>query len=175
MIVAQPLHVLAVLVWVGGMFFAHLILRPSVGALDAAVRLAQWRCVFARFFPWVWVSIARVARQRLRHGVRPLWRLRGICRSHVNIMQGLGIIMMLAFAHLLLGAVAAVPPRRRRRRLAGSGGAAGRIRGIVTFNLKSDAGARRGRRRRERALLGQTSPLALESRPRPQPQLCRRP
>jgi uncharacterized membrane protein len=29
------LHVLAVVVWVGGMFFAYLVLRPSAGALQS--------------------------------------------------------------------------------------------------------------------------------------------
>ena len=47
------IHVLSAVVWVGGMFFALLVLRPAVGPLEPAVRLALWRRVFARFFrPW---------------------------------------------------------------------------------------------------------------------------
>jgi len=34
------LHVLAVVVWVGGMFFAYVVLRPSAGPLAAEVRRA---------------------------------------------------------------------------------------------------------------------------------------
>ena len=33
MAVGIPLHTLAAVIWVGGMFFAYLILRPSAGAL----------------------------------------------------------------------------------------------------------------------------------------------
>jgi len=45
------LHVLAALVWVGGMFFAWLVLRPAtVAALDGPARLRLWVEVFRRFF-----------------------------------------------------------------------------------------------------------------------------
>ncbi len=41
------LHVLAALVWVGGMFFAWTILRPAaVAALEAPARLGLWLEVF---------------------------------------------------------------------------------------------------------------------------------
>ncbi len=56
------LHVLAALIWVGGMFFAWLILRPALAAaLDGPSRLRAWAEVFPRFFGWVWVSIATLA------------------------------------------------------------------------------------------------------------------
>ena len=56
------LHVLAALVWVGGMFFAWLILRPAaVAALQGPERLRLWVEVFQRFFVWVWVAIAVLA------------------------------------------------------------------------------------------------------------------
>ncbi|MEI9985070.1 MAG: hypothetical protein WDN69_18890 [Aliidongia sp.] len=51
------LHILAATIWVGGMFFAHQVLRPSLGPLEPAIRLPIWRRVFAKFFPWVWVGI----------------------------------------------------------------------------------------------------------------------
>ena len=51
------LHVLAVVVWVGGMFFAYMVLRPSTGPLPTEARLALWHRVFRRFFPLVWASI----------------------------------------------------------------------------------------------------------------------
>ncbi|MFP6688130.1 MAG: hypothetical protein VCD31_02255 [Alphaproteobacteria bacterium] len=57
MAIASALHIIAAVVWVGGMFFAVLVLRPSAGALEPADRLALWGRVFARFFPWVWASI----------------------------------------------------------------------------------------------------------------------
>ena len=51
------LHVLAAVVWVGGMFFAYMVLRPAAGPLETAERLALWHRVFGRFFPWVWACI----------------------------------------------------------------------------------------------------------------------
>ncbi len=57
--IPYSLHVLAALVWVGGMFFAWLVLRPAaVAALDGPARLRLWVEVFQRFFVWVWVAVA---------------------------------------------------------------------------------------------------------------------
>ncbi|MFK3822943.1 CopD family protein [Pseudomonas yamanorum] len=55
---AYTLHVLAALIWVGGMFFAWMILRPAaMAALDGPARLKLWVNVFQRFFVWVWVAV----------------------------------------------------------------------------------------------------------------------
>jgi len=58
MIIGLAIHTLGAIVWVGGMFFAYVILRPSAGALEPAVRLSLWCRVFSRFFGWVWLSVA---------------------------------------------------------------------------------------------------------------------
>lgn len=52
------LHLLAAAIWVGGMFFAYMALRPvAAKLLEPPIRLALWSNVFARFFPWVWASV----------------------------------------------------------------------------------------------------------------------
>ena len=51
------LHVLAAVIWVGGMFFAHQITRPAAMALEPPLRLALWANQFSRFFPWVWACV----------------------------------------------------------------------------------------------------------------------
>lgn len=52
------LHVLAAIVWVGGMFFAWMILRPAViAALEGPARLRLWLQVLPRFFVWVWAAV----------------------------------------------------------------------------------------------------------------------
>ena len=57
--IALLLHVLAAVVWVGGMFFAYAALRPvAVSQLEPPLRLALWAGVFSKFFPWVFVAIA---------------------------------------------------------------------------------------------------------------------
>jgi uncharacterized membrane protein len=52
------LHRLAAVIWVGGMFFAYLALRPvAARVLPPPLRLTLWAGVFARFFPWVWLAV----------------------------------------------------------------------------------------------------------------------
>ena len=48
------LHVMGVVVWVGGMFFAYMALRPvAASVLEPPQRLTLWAGVFGKFFPWV--------------------------------------------------------------------------------------------------------------------------
>jgi uncharacterized membrane protein len=127
------LHVLAATLWVGGMFFAYMILRPSAGPLEPPIRLPLWHRVFGKFFPWVWGSVAILLATgyAMFLGVAGT-PLRGL---HVHIMQGTGILMMLLFAHLYFA-----PWKRMREAVeAGDLAAAGRhlnqIRLIVGINL----------------------------------------
>jgi uncharacterized membrane protein len=128
------LHVLASTIWVGGMFFAYLILRPAAGPLAGPERLALWRGVFERFFPWVIASIAVL----LVSGYGMLFYGLGGFRGagiHVHLMQATGLAMMALFLHLYFA-----PWRRYGRALdAGDHAAAGlelgRIRTVVAINL----------------------------------------
>lgn len=54
------LHLVGVIVWVGGMAFAYGCLRPAAGALPPPQRLSLWVGVFSRFFPLVWAAIALI-------------------------------------------------------------------------------------------------------------------
>jgi len=134
MIAGLLLHILAAAIWVGGMFFAHQMLRPAAGKLDPAQRLPLWRRVFQRFFPWVWACVAALL---LSGYGMVIWGLGGFAHIglHVHIMQGIGIVMMLAFAHLYFSPWA----RFRRAVDAGDFAAAApqldRIRRIVGLNL----------------------------------------
>lgn len=99
MAVLIALHVLAAVVWVGGMFFAYMVLRPSAGALEPGPRLQLWRRVLGRFFPWVWASIVVL----LATGYWMIFAyLGGFAGAglHVHVMQAVGIVMMLLFLHL---------------------------------------------------------------------------
>ncbi|MGE5146287.1 MAG: CopD family protein [Candidatus Eiseniibacteriota bacterium] len=134
MTVLVLLHVLAAIVWVGGMFFAHQMLRPSAAPLDPPVRLALWRRVFNRFFPWVWVCVAVLLTTGLVMIVVGFggFDMAGV---YITTMMSIGIVMMLLFGHLYFA-----PWRRFQRALdAGDLPAAGRnldqIRRIVTINL----------------------------------------
>jgi uncharacterized membrane protein len=131
---ALILHVVAATVWVGGMFFALLVLRPASGPLEPPMRLALWERVFSRFFAWVIAAIVLL----LASGYAMVFGVFGGFRGvglHVHIMQATGIVMMLAFFHLYFA-----PWRRFRAALARQDRAMAvrqldQIRWIVIFNL----------------------------------------
>ncbi len=97
---AITLHVLSAALWVGGMFFAHQILRPVVVTqLEPTARLKQWVGVFNRFFPWVWLFVLLLPAT----GYWLIFQLYGGMGSvgwHIHIMQGLGWVMILIYMHL---------------------------------------------------------------------------
>jgi uncharacterized membrane protein len=127
-------HTIAAVVWVGGMFFALLVLRPAAGPLDPALRLELWARTLGRFFLWVIAAIVLL----LVSGYGMVLEVFGGFQRmsmHVQVMQGLGIIMMLAFFHLYFA-----PFRRMKRALArrdypAAARQLAQIRLIVTFNL----------------------------------------
>ncbi len=94
------LHVLAVVIWVGGMFFAHQCLRPvAADQLEPPVRLKLWVGVFGRFFPWVWASIAII----LGTGLWMIFAYFGGFKGaamYIHAMFGLGLVMMAIFMHV---------------------------------------------------------------------------
>jgi len=53
----RTLHLLAAVFWVGGMAFAHVVLRPASLPLAPAERLGLWRRVMGRFLPLVGVAV----------------------------------------------------------------------------------------------------------------------
>lgn len=128
------LHLLAAVVWVGGMFFAYQILRPASAPLEPRPRLELWGRVLGRFFAWVIAAIVLL----LLSGYGMVFAVfGGFARLalYINLMQGLGIIMMLLFLHLYFA-----PWRRFRTAVAGGDWAEGarqlaQIRIIVAINL----------------------------------------
>ncbi|MDO8892981.1 MAG: CopD family protein [Sulfurimicrobium sp.] len=128
------LHLLSVVIWVGGMFFAHQVLRPVAAAqLEPPLRLQLWVGVFGRFFPWVWVCAVTV----LATGLFMIMLMGGmkIIPLYVHAMLGLGLAMMAIFAYVFF-----VPYARLKQAVAGqdwkSGGAAlANIRFLVGINL----------------------------------------
>ena len=133
LMIGVAFHIVAAVIWVGGMFFALVVLRPSTGPLDPPTRLALWQRVFARFFPWVWGAVAVLL---ISGFAMVIWGFGGFTKSgHVHVMIGLGIIMMLIYAHLYF-----VPWQRFRRAVAaGEWPVAAKnidqIRQLVTINL----------------------------------------
>jgi uncharacterized membrane protein len=101
----KTIHVLSIIVWVGGMTFAHFFLRPAVAQLEPAVRLRLMHDVLGRFFKAVLVAslvvlasglwmLGRVAKQVVQSGGNfdmPLaW----------TVMTVLGVAMVAIFMHI---------------------------------------------------------------------------
>lgn len=100
---ALVLHVLSVVVWLGGMIFAHQMLRPvAVTVLEPPQRLTLWVGVFERFFPWVWAAVGLL----LATGLWMIFDLYGDFAGtplYVHAMFGLGLVMMAIFGHVFFG------------------------------------------------------------------------
>jgi uncharacterized membrane protein len=105
-------HVLATVVWVGGMFFAHQCLRPvALVQLEGPQRLRLWNGVFGRFFPWVWLSVILLFASG--HGLVQLFGGFKAVPVHVHAMTGVGYLMGVIFAFIYF-----VPYARLRRAVA---------------------------------------------------------
>ena len=93
---ALILHILGVVVWVGGMVFAHFFLRPATADLAPQLRLALLENVLGRFFTWVAVAILAI----LASGGLMMAHYGPDAPTAVRAMAGLGIVMMLLFGHI---------------------------------------------------------------------------
>ncbi len=134
MTVAITLHILSAVIWVGGMFFAYMVLRPVAGTLlEPPTRLPLWSEVFGRFFPWVWLSVILLL-------VTGFWIISiyggmGNVGMHIHTMLLLGLIMMLIFMHLFFS-----PYKKLKRNVASqdwqaAGSNLNTIRRLVGINL----------------------------------------
>ena len=136
----KTLHLLSVIVWIGGMVFAHFFLRPAVSQLEPPLRLRLMQDVLGRFFQavlaaslltlasGVWM-LGRVAKQVLQSGgsfqMPMAW----------TVMSVLGVVMVVIFMYIRFA-----PYKRLARAVAASdwssGGAAlAQIRNWVSVNL----------------------------------------
>lgn len=94
------LHLIAAMIWVGGMIFAHNSLRPAAAqVLEPPLRLELWVQVFKRFFVLVWISIAVVL-------ITGYWMLfsyfGGFAGAglHIHIMHGAGLVMVMIYLYV---------------------------------------------------------------------------
>jgi len=133
MFMALLLHLLGVIIWVGGMVFANFALRPSVGMLPPPQRLALLAAVFGRFLPLVAISVVLI----LGSGASMIGVAGGMkaVGTAIHAMTGLGVLMALVFVYIW-----AVPFRELRVAAAENawdraGKAMARIRILVAFNL----------------------------------------
>lgn len=127
-------HGLSAVIWVGGMFFAYMCLRPSLVFMEPPQRLQLWAKVFQRFFVWVWIAAVVLP-------VTGYFQIIGVYGGfenvglYMHIMHGLGWVMIGLFALLYF-----FPYRSFRAAIAnedwpGAAGDLNTIRKIVGTNL----------------------------------------
>lgn len=97
LLLMNVLHILAAVVWVGGMFFAYNFLRPAVGLLTGSdQKLSLWLAVFNRFFPIVWLSVI-VLPVTGYIMIFTLWGSIGNAPVYVHIMNAIGSSMIFIY------------------------------------------------------------------------------
>lgn len=102
MIPFKLIHLSALLVWFGSMFFACIMLRPAVvGALRQPERMRLWDTVLRCFFNWVWIAIGAV----LVTGFYLVYQNGGIARAapDVRFILALELLMIAIFGYVFFG------------------------------------------------------------------------
>ncbi len=97
--VIAVIHVLAAIIWVGGMFFAHMALRPAIDTLEPPQRLTLWSRVFPHFFAWVWavvIALPATGYARIYLGYDAF----ADAAVHMRIMHQIGLGMIVLFVFL---------------------------------------------------------------------------
>ncbi|MDA0998814.1 MAG: CopD family protein [Proteobacteria bacterium] len=101
------IHAIASTFWVGGMFFALFILRPTVPGIELPPeRLKLWNRVFARFFPAVWVAAIALPSSGYWQVMMDYGGFRG-AGLHIHWMHGTGWLMIGLFIYLYMKPYAA--------------------------------------------------------------------
>lgn len=129
------IHLVCALIWVGGMFFAWMILRPAaVDILQAPERLRLWNDVLPRFFRWIWLAVAILPLTGF--GMLHL-RQQGLetAPHFVQVMSGLYLIMLSLFLRAQILQLPVLQKAVSSQDWASGGAALAKIRRLVGFNL----------------------------------------
>lgn len=127
------LHLLGVITWLGGMFFAYFCLRPAaVQVLKPPERLQLWAATFARFLPAMAVAVLVI----LATGLAMLLAV-GMSAAPVgwHIMFALGLVMAGVFAVVYLRLYPELVARCGASDWPNAGQTLNRIRQLVAANL----------------------------------------
>jgi uncharacterized membrane protein len=130
----ELLHLLAVFVWVGGMFFAHAVLRPSaIVVLEVEQRLRLWDAVLTRFFQWVWGAIGLL----MITGFYMIYLHGGIAHVSppIHLMLVLGLTMMVIYGYVFFACYVPMNVHVSKKSWSEAGAMLVKIRRLVSLNL----------------------------------------
>ena len=126
----KALHLLCAVLWVGGMFFAYVVLRPSMAAIEAPQRMLLHTRVFKSFFLVVWHAMALI----LLSGIVMIvlrWDM-ATAPWQIHTMLGGGLLMAAVFLAIFFGPYRQFRRTTDRNRMASS---LNNIRKLIGVNL----------------------------------------
>jgi len=132
--IAEALHVVSAVIWVGGMSFAILALRPCLKDLEPPLRLTFFSGVLTRFFLIVWLAVIAI----LLSGYWLLFKLFGgfsHAPVHVHVMHAGGLLMCLLFFWLFFRLFLPLRKAVKNSEWKASAALVDRLRLVVTVNL----------------------------------------
>ena len=129
------LHLLSIIVWVGGMAFAHFFLRPAAQQLAPAQRVPLLHGVLQRFLAAVGAAVvivlttglAMIGMVSMGGGFAMPWDW--------TFMSGVGLLMMALYAYLYLSLLSRLDSAVAAGDWTAGGAALARIRAVVGINL----------------------------------------
>jgi uncharacterized membrane protein len=128
------IHLIAVIIWVGGMFFAYMVLRPAaVDVLQPPERLRLWDNVFHRFFNWVWAAVGLI----LATGLYMIYLYGGMAHvpRFIHVMLLLGLVMAGIYSYVFFACYVPFKLHVAKERWKEAGELLGKIRKLVAVNL----------------------------------------
>lgn len=100
--VALILHLLAVVIWIGGMFFAYNILRPACAEMATPVRLRLWMASLRGFFKWVWIAAIVLPTSGIALMLK-MYGGMGAAPWPMHAMLAIGMLMIVLFVIAFFG------------------------------------------------------------------------
>lgn len=134
MILFKLIHLLSALVWVGGLFFSYVVLRPAaVEVLQPPERLRLWNSVFRRFFNLLWSAIGAV----LITGLYMIYQNGGLAQAphFVHVMLLSGVLMTAVFCYVFFACFVPFSLFIAKERWQEAGAILSKIRHLVALNL----------------------------------------
>lgn len=130
--VLKFLHVLSIILWIGGMIFAHFFLRPSLALLGPEQRVLLMHAVLKKFF--LAVLVASIIAWTSGMAMMTM-SIKGSMPTDWLVMGALGTLMLGIFFHIRLVLFERMSQRVAQDDLAGAGKHLHQIRQWVLVNL----------------------------------------
>mgnify|MGYP005839663855 CR=1 FL=1 len=130
----SALHVIAAVIWVGGMFFAYVCLRPAAGVLAPPDRLALWRGTLRRFLHIAGGAAAVLLVSGYALGGLLYGGLAGF-PAFVHVMHALAWLMSALFALVYFGPFRRLAQALDREDTPAAAAALDGVRKVVAGNL----------------------------------------